>query len=102
MKSSYENLLTHARFELAAQAGCRAFVVGTFNNWNPTASPMRFNPDSGRHEAQVQLLPGLHEYKFIIDGTWCLDPACTESVPNAYGSRNSVRHVKATPYLNQK
>lgn len=97
MKSSIDILLKRARFELAAQAGCRVFVAGTFNNWNPTANPLRFNPGSGRYEAQVQLLPGLHEYKFIIDGAWCLDPECAESVPNDFGSRNSARHIKATP-----
>ena len=96
MKNSLGNILKNARFELAAEKDRHAFVVGTFNNWNPTTHPMRFNPDSGHYEAEVELLPGLHEYKFIIDGAWCLDPACPDSVPNAFGSRNSVRHVKET------
>lgn len=93
MKNSIESMLKRARFELAAKADCQAYVVGTFNNWNPTADPLRYDPDTGHHEAQVQLLPGLHEYKFIIDGVWHLDPACAESVANEYGSRNSVVKV---------
>ena len=29
------------RFELAAEPGSQVFVAGTFNNWNPTANPLK-------------------------------------------------------------
>ena len=36
------------RFELSGTPGSRMFFAGSFHNWNPTASPMRDNPDSGQ------------------------------------------------------
>jgi len=43
--------------------------------------------------ATVDLMPGKHNYRFIVDGTWCDDPDCTIRVPNAYGTQNMVRKV---------
>jgi hypothetical protein len=28
-------------FELPAEPGSQVFVAGTFNNWNPTANPLK-------------------------------------------------------------
>ena len=48
-------------------------VVGSFNDWNPTAHPMKRNYDGGWH-AQVPLPHGHHHYLFLIDGKPTLDP----------------------------
>lgn len=80
-------------FELSAEPGSRVFVAGTFNNWNPTANPMKDNPDSGYYKAALRLPAGRHEYKFVVNGFWMVDPRCMDCAPNAYGSLNSVLHV---------
>ncbi len=41
----------------------------------------------------MDLPPGTHQYRFIVDCQWCEDPACTLRVPNPYGTQNSVRKV---------
>jgi len=93
MKASFSMTFKKKRFKLSAEMGRHVFVAGTFNNWNPTATPLHYDPRSQDYKADVQLLPGLHEYKFIIDGIWRVDPACSESVPNEFGGRNSVLHA---------
>ncbi len=81
------------QFELAVKPGSQVFVAGTFNNWNPTANPLKDNPGSGHCKATLQIPPGRHEYKFAVDGVWIVDPNCTHWVPDHCGSFNSVLHV---------
>jgi len=81
------------RFECSAQPGSHVCVAGTFNNWSPTANPLKDNPDSGHFKAILNLAEGTHEYKFVIDGMWMSDPKCPDWVPDGCGSLNSVVHV---------
>lgn len=69
-------------------------VAGTFNGWNPSARLMRDDRGDGIYEAAVQLSPGQHQYKFIIDGHhWVCDPRAAETVPDGFGGRNAVIRV---------
>ncbi|MCG3123835.1 MAG: hypothetical protein GIKADHBN_02262 [Phycisphaerales bacterium] len=81
---------------IEAPSAERVCVAGDFNGWNPTATPMRRQRDE-RWVAVLDLVPGLHEYKFVIDGRWC----CADHgdsffdgrpghVPNAHGTMNLV------------
>ena len=81
------------RFEIAAQPGSQVFLAGTFNGWNTTATPLKDNPDSGHFKTVLRLPVGTHEYKFVINGAWTVDPQSAHCAPNPYGSLNSVRHV---------
>jgi 1,4-alpha-glucan branching enzyme len=81
------------RFELSAAPGSKVFVAGSFNKWNPTANPMKDNPDSGHFKANFLVPEGKHEYKFVVNGAWITDPKCADSVPDGFGSLNSVFHV---------
>lgn len=81
------------QFNLTVEPGKQVFVAGTFNNWDPTANSMKDNPGSGHCKATVSVPKGNHEYKFIVDGVWIMDPTCPEWVPNGCGSLNSVLHV---------
>lgn len=80
-------------FQLTVGPGKAVFVAGTFNKWAPTANRMRHNPDSGHCKATLNVPKGRHEYKFIVNDVWALDPNCPEWVPNGCGSLNSVLHV---------
>ena len=81
------------RFELSAEPGSKVFVAGTFNGWSPTANVLKDNPDSGHFKAALRVPTGTHEYKFVVDGVWTMDPACADWTANGCGSLNSVRHV---------
>ncbi len=79
-------------FKIKARPESVVYLVGTFNQWDPAANPMEPDGD-GWHLASLTLSPGRHEYKFLIDGAWRLDPECAECVPNAFGSQNHVLEI---------
>jgi len=81
------------QFDLSVDPGSRVFVAGSFNNWNPTANPLKDNPGSGHCKAMLSLPAGRHEYKFVVNGVWMLDPNGTDWAPDGYGTMNSVLHV---------
>jgi hypothetical protein len=49
-------------------------LAGSFNNWDGQANPMTKDAE-GTWRAVIQLAPGKHEYKFVVNGsTWMADP----------------------------
>ncbi len=66
-------------------------VAGDWNGWKP--EPMKKQKD-GCYAATLEVTPGQHEYKFILDGNWIPDPDVTNVAVNAFGSLNSVAVVK--------
>ena len=77
-------------FQLRAEPGSEVFVTGSFNNWDPRSLRLRDNNGDGLFTRAVLLPTGRHEYKFIVDGVWCVDPNCPEWTPNSFGALNSV------------
>ena len=76
-------------FKFHADPGKNIVVAGDFNNWNPTKMKLIDNGD-GIYTITVQLTPGCHQYKFLVDGSWQIDFANPEMVQNDFGSMNSV------------
>lgn len=71
-------------------------VAGTFNHWDPAATPLARDA-SGDWDVRLDLPPGRHEYKFVVDGAWCCEPGCDgphhgcpKCVPNPFGTMNRV------------
>jgi hypothetical protein len=44
-------------------------------------------------KVSVELSPGQHHYRFIVDGDWRDDPECTVRVANPYGGQDMVKQV---------
>ncbi len=80
-------------FSVRAEVGSKVFIAGSFNNWDPTDKEMTDKNGDGNFTATLTLGPGAHQYKFVIDGTWCADPECADWIQNAHGTLNSVKHV---------
>ncbi len=80
-------------FLLAAEPGNDIFVDGTFNGWDAGANPLKGKPKAGHYKTALRLPPGRHEYKFVVNGEWRLDPNCPERTPNGHGSLNSVINI---------
>ena len=93
MKLRSADIRKKVRFKLSAEPKSQVFVAGTFNNWSPTANPLKDNLDRGYFKATLSLPRGTHEYKFVVNGVWRTDPKCREWILNGYGSLNSVLHV---------
>lgn len=64
-------------------------LAGDFTHWRPV--PMTRHGD--HFKASIHLTPGEHQYKFIVDGEWVVDPTTHRSAPNGFGSANSVVHI---------
>jgi 1,4-alpha-glucan branching enzyme len=92
---SDDTTVTKARrikFEIEAEKGSDVYVAGTFNEWDTTKKKLVFK--NGTYSGTLSLAPGRYEYKFMIDGIWCVDPKCREWAPNQFGSLNSVLIVE--------
>jgi hypothetical protein len=81
------------KFELYERNARAVFVAGTFNAWNPTATPLK-NNGAGKWETALRLSPGKYQYRFVVDGKWIADPLAKETVPNPFEGVNSVLVVK--------
>ena len=68
----------------------KTHLAGDFSNWQPVA--MR-KQKTGNFVAIVPVDVGTHEYKFLVDNQWVLDPDNNAWAPNAYGTMNSVAQV---------
>jgi len=77
-------------FSLVALRAQDVQLVADFTDWGARPIIMdRMKPRSRTFGAVVDLPPGTYQYKFIVDGEWVEDPNA-ESVPNAFGTNNSV------------
>jgi hypothetical protein len=63
-------------------------LAGSFNNWGQ--SQFIFGKEGDEWICRIDLEPGKHAYKFIVDGNWILDPANSNSEDDDYGVKNSV------------
>jgi 1,4-alpha-glucan branching enzyme len=89
-----------AAFSCFAPAARAVFLAGTFNGWNPEATPMAKDAE-GTWRVTLDLIPGYYEFKFVVDGAWCCEPglpepgrACSCCVPNPFGTRNRKTEVR--------
>jgi Glycogen recognition site of AMP-activated protein kinase len=82
-------------FELFAPNARTVFLAGSFNQWNPTATPMtRMGADKWVKE--LYLPAGRYEYQFVLDGRWTPDLKAAEEIPNLFGGFNSVVEVSTS------
>lgn len=49
------------------------YVIGDFNDWDPTAHPMKQGVD-GAWRVNIPIAHGHHHYLFLVDGKPTLDP----------------------------
>jgi 1,4-alpha-glucan branching enzyme len=87
---------TIVTFGCHAETAKAVFLAGSFNNWDPKATPMKRNR-RGEWAVSLSLGHGRYEYKFVVDGEWCCEPGCTASeihcahcTNNDFGTMNRV------------
>jgi hypothetical protein len=82
------------KFVLVAPQAVRVSLVGDFNNWDPTATPLERTPTGGTWSVTVPLSAGRHEYSFVVDGKqWIPDPSAPLAPVDGLGAPNSVKLV---------
>lgn len=77
------------RFLFIAPDANEVCMAGSFNQWDPEATPMKKRRD-GTWYAVVYLSPGRYEYRIVVDGIWTDDPNCPTRRPNQYGGTNCI------------
>jgi len=73
-------------FTLNAPEAKRVVVTGTFCDWRTDLHQLKKNK-AGLWETTLPLVPGRHEYRFLVDGVWRNDPAAA-FVANPFGPDN--------------
>ena len=94
-KQPSRNGLCKVTFELPAEADAKsAHVCGDFNDWSPTATPMKRRKD-GSLAATVSLEVGRrYRFRYLLDdGRWENDWAADGYAPNDFGGDDSVIDV---------
>ncbi len=85
------------KFVLVAPQASHVSLVGDFNSWDTTATPMERTRTGGTWSVAVQLPAGRHVYAFVVDGKqWMADPSAPLAPVDAYGVPNSVVVVGGT------
>ena len=69
---SAKKMAKPVNFICTAPEAHQVSLLGDFNDWDPTAHPMRRQPD-GNWLLQIPLNHGHHHYLFLIDGKPTLD-----------------------------
>jgi 1,4-alpha-glucan branching enzyme len=72
----------------------KVFLVGDFNEWNESSHPLRLTK-SRRFELEMNISPGQHHFKYLIDGVWWNDPEADTYADNYWGSEDSVIMVES-------
>jgi hypothetical protein len=83
---------TVVRFVFVAPNAGKVSLVGDFNDWDETRSPMIRADKDGRWSVTLPLSIGRHQYAYVVDGTWHADPNAPMA-GDGFGHMNSVKVV---------
>ena len=79
-------------FSIASVDAKEVYVTGNFNNWK-LDDKSRMEQTNGKWHKKIRLKPGLHHYRFVIDGKWTEDPDNIRKEINPYGEMDSLLEV---------
>lgn len=80
----------YVQFVVDAPAAETVHLVGDFTEWQPTVELTDLDGD-GVWSGRVPLLPGVHEYMFVIDGAdWITDPNAAGYQDDGFGQQNAL------------
>ena len=76
----------------------RVNLVGEFNDWDTTATPMTHNRSDANWKVTLELEPGRrYRFRYLVDGKeWLNDWHADDHVENPYGSYDSVVDLEET------
>jgi len=83
---------TVVKFVFVAPKAGKVSLVGDFNDWDETRSPMVRAEKDGLWSVTLPLSVGRHVYAYVVDGTWFADPNAPMT-GDGFGHVNSVKVV---------
>jgi len=85
---------TVVKFVFAGPRASTVALVGDFNGWDTTKTPMARDPRTGTWSVALPLNAGRHVYSFVVDGTtWANDPSAPMAPDDGFGHASSVKNV---------
>lgn len=82
---------TPVEFLLVAPRAASVMLVGDFNDWTASATPLHTAAAGGLWAVTVPLAPGRYRYAFVVDGKrWQPDPSAPPAPDDEFGSPASV------------
>jgi hypothetical protein len=85
---------TVVKFVFVAPRASQVSIVGDFNGWNASTTPMVRTANDSVWTVTLPLTTGRHVYSFVVDGSsWNADPAAPLAPDDGFGHANSVRIV---------
>jgi hypothetical protein len=82
------------QFVFKAPAAKRVSVIGDFNRWDASTSPMARSADGELWSVSIPIMPGRHVYAFMVDDSLLvLDPRAPKSRDPDLGAEGSIRIV---------
>ena len=88
--------LGQTQFVLVARDAKAVALVGDFNDWSLSATPLERTDSDGVWWVTVPLVPGRYRYAYVVDGTmWRPDPQAP-AAEDEFGRPNSVVTIGGT------
>lgn len=88
---------TPVEFLLVAPRAASVALVGDFNDWTTSTTPLQPTATGGVWTVTVPLAPGRYRYAFVVDGKrWQPDPSAPPAPDDEFGSPASVVTVGGT------
>jgi hypothetical protein len=84
---------TVVKFVYLAPKADKVFLVGDFNGWDTTKTPLS-RANDGSWSVTIPLASGRHLYGFVVDGSWSTDPHAPLAPDDGFGHANSVKLVR--------
>ncbi len=84
---------TVVRFVLVAPKAANVSLVGDFNGWDSTRTPMARAAGGDVWTVTLPMTAGRHVYSFVVDGSWSADPTAPLAPDDGFGHANSVKIV---------
>jgi hypothetical protein len=85
------------RFRLRAPGATAVRVIGSWDDWEARGKPLAPTREQGLWEAWLELAPGQHRYRFVVDGQVVRPPDAPRYVPDDFGGEDAVLEVTARP-----
>ena len=87
----YEEAPVAVQFVLDARGASSVALVGDFNAWDGSTTPLVRDSATGVWSTVIDVTPGRHVYAFVVDGEkWTLDPSAPKTKDTDYGTEQSV------------
>jgi hypothetical protein len=87
--ASAKKIVRKIPFSITVEKAREVVLTGDFTGWS--TSGIKLTPgEKSEWQTVLELSPGQHQYRILVDGKWSDYPKAAERVPNGFGGTNCV------------